>query len=737
MPCFTAMALDYALHALDLLDVHLSHCVETSESALLSSPTSEVQQPKSSARLHYLAARLFMSMNDPLGASVHLKIASSQANSWPSLQLSIQRALLACADRHLSITRGDAPLSSDSVIPNATDVKDACIEIALQPEKCKMLSPNEANIVQEKAWANEQASVTNRTSTREVRWTQYDTSNSESPFEFGVSFFESTHATSGDSVSACVSIKSSLNFPVIVNSIQLITSSGLYEVQNLDCCTAEKSLHRFLREPISANKDASVQGVSLKPNDLKFFLTELSLPSNLSDVLVGDTSSDISKFTPKNCRLSNMGFSHAGNYLILPIAPRSLLIISLYFLFFTAGNICESRIEICDQQNATIDGKPIPISSISKASSSLLGGIPLVCSGVVLSLKHVESDLPIKLQIERPGLFTPLFRSGALKFLMEESNYTSHSWSRPVHHPLCLGPRILRVLGPRPQLHVTNLTCPLTDNKLVKGTVNRIIFRLDAGKDVDCLDLRVKLKSTSSKKQPPSNELAHDSSGAGGSSDGERHQWTIFVCKAVDPNVQNVTEDGVALPVGWELRKDIGSDDYHDATTSISHHLGAGQSFHFSLDVFHPLDPPFSSSYTFVTSYEATFLYRQVRVGKRANPPNDVGDQVMVIESGSFEWISPFAVEFSQMNGIMKPFPCGIHHASNMVTQTDQVPTSAMGAESVAADGERIQMRFSLAVKALGSQIAANILRVSNEVRPRCLFLFVSNTNYSIFCHDY
>ena len=109
----------------------------------------------------------------------------------------------------------------------------------------------------------------------------------------------------------------------------------------------------------------------------------------------------------------------------------------------------------------------------------------------------------------------------------------------------------------------------------------------------------------------------------------------------------------------------------------------------------------------------------------------------MVIESGLFEWISPFAVEFSQINGIMKPFPCGIHHASNMVSQTDQVPMSAVGAESVSADGERIQMRFSLGVKALGSQIAANILRVSNEVRPRCLFLFVSNTNYSIFCHDY
>ena len=142
----------------------------------------------------------------------------------------------------------------------------------------------------------------------------------------------------------------------------------------------------------------------------------------------------------------------------------------------------------------------MPISSLSKASSSLLGGIPWVCTGVVLTFKHNESDAPIKLQIQCPGLFSPLLRSGALKYIMEECNYASHSWSRPVHHPLILGPRILRVLGPRPQMRVTNLTGPLTDCKLVMGTVNRILFRLDAGKDEDCWDLRVKVKSTSSKK---------------------------------------------------------------------------------------------------------------------------------------------------------------------------------------------------------------------------------------------
>jgi hypothetical protein len=82
--------------------------------------------------------------------------------------------------------------------------------------------------------------------------------------------------------------------------------------------------------------DISVQGVSISPNDPQFFATELSLPSNLTDVLVGDTSSDTSRFTPKNCRLCNMGFTHAGNASILPYCSycASARTISLHFISF-------------------------------------------------------------------------------------------------------------------------------------------------------------------------------------------------------------------------------------------------------------------------------------------------------------------------------------------------------------------------------------------------------------------
>ena len=140
-----------------------------------------------------------------------------------------------------------------------------------------------------------------------------DTGKENPPFEFAVSFLEATHATSSDTVKACVSIKSCLDFQVNVESIQLLTTSGMYDVSNLEQCAADRSqLQSWIRgeDVSSSNKQVSKLGVELNSNDLAFFLTELSLPSNLSDIALGGI--DTSKFIPKSGRLCNTGYSHAG-----------------------------------------------------------------------------------------------------------------------------------------------------------------------------------------------------------------------------------------------------------------------------------------------------------------------------------------------------------------------------------------------------------------------------------------
>lgn len=380
-----------------------------------------------------------------------------------------------------------------------------------------------------------------------------------------------------------------------------------------------------------------------------------------------------------------------------------------------AGNICESRAEMNggSQPKISINGKPIALSAISESSSSFLGGIPFVCHGLVLSLKPTDGESsPLKLQIERPRLVSPLLRSGTQRLVMEECNYTAHSWSRPIYHPYCLGPRVLRVLGPRPQMHVTNLTDLETGRKAVSGTVNRIIFKIKAGKDEDCWDVRARIRSESVKKSDTAVDATPDVTPV------EPHRMPCFVQKAADPKVRNVTETGVALPEGWETRKDVTTDNSPDLTTTICPHLEAGKSLLFPLDIFRPLDEWQSrdSDASISTSYEIIIMYRQIRGGKETKEPNGLGDQVLVVQSGSIDWVSPLSAEFSLSNGLTKPYSRGIQHASNAISSALAQSSSVTRNELIAADGERVHMRCSLQATSVGMKSCATILRVTNEV---------------------
>ncbi|KAL3810529.1 hypothetical protein ACHAXA_006537, partial [Cyclostephanos tholiformis] len=688
-----AIALGYVLHALDLLDEHLFLCPhDASAGSNLSFSASEnpTRQPISSARLHYVAGRLLMSLDDPTGASVHLKIASAQTKLWPSLHLSIRRALSTSTERYAKeSTLQNTSASSvipDTVLPNTTDLQCSCIELLLLPDSGKLLSPTERIETQMRVWPTVSLSTT---LISEVIWTHNDTCKIKPPLEFAVSFLNSTHAASSDVVTACVSIKSRLSFQVVIKSMKLLTTSGTHDVDR--SLVLSWMPIQSMENASFSNNHESDQGILINPNEMALFITELSLPSNLSHISVDGTSTDAFKFIPKNGRLCNMGFSRA------------------------AGNICESRFENLVQQNMRINGEPIDFASISEASPLFHGGVPFVCYGVVLTLERAGSNASLKIRIESPYLISPLRRSGTQRSLMEETNYTSFSWFRPAHHPWCLGPRVLRLLGPRPRMTVTNITGPLTDFRAVKGTVNRILLHLKAGIDVSCWDVRVSIKCTTLKKV----ELATNSALKVGSINVEPQLNPTFVHRASDPAVKIVTENGVALPSGWEPRKDVGSDESHSPTTSVSPHIGARKSFLFPLDIFYPLDQslPFKcDAYTSSTSYEVTFTYRQVRSGKRTNKTNDPGDHVVVMLSGIIDWISPLTGEFFPCQGPMKLFPCGIQNSSNMRLEASPEPTSAVGKELIAADGDSIRMRCSLEPSNIGCNVAAAILRVTNKV---------------------
>ncbi len=339
------------MHALDLLDGHLSLCHDVSTESDLSSSASEnlTRQPMSSARLHYVAARLLMSLEDPTGASVHLKIASAQTKSWPSLNLSIQRALSTCTERYVKENTGPNPLSNlivaNIVLPDTTDLQNSCIELLLWPDSCKLLSPEERKEMQMRVWPSVSF---NKTSMREVVWTHNDTCKTKPPFEFAVSFLNSTHAASSDAVTACVSIKSCLSFRVVIESMRLLTTSGTHEVLNLEHREADRSLvqswirKQSIGKASFTTKHESDKGILVNPNETALFLTELVLSSNLSQISVDGTSTDSLKFIPKNGRLCNMGFSRAGNtwaIMTSGIASLQSHICALMLLFFTFNHV--------------------------------------------------------------------------------------------------------------------------------------------------------------------------------------------------------------------------------------------------------------------------------------------------------------------------------------------------------------------------------------------------------------
>ena len=115
-------------------------------------------------------------------------------------------------------------------------------------------------------------------------------------------------------VTPWILIKSHLGVQVLIDSMQLLTTSGINEVPNLEHHKAERSLSGNIS---FRTKYGSDQGIKLNPNELEFLFTELIIPSNLT--LPDGSAVDTLKFTPKTGRWCNAGLSCA------------------------AGNICESK----------------------------------------------------------------------------------------------------------------------------------------------------------------------------------------------------------------------------------------------------------------------------------------------------------------------------------------------------------------------------------------------------------
>ena len=122
-------------------------------------------------------------------------------------------------------------------------------------------------------------------------------------------------------------------------------------------------------------------------------------------------------------------------------------------------------------------------------SKAFLGGKPLVCDGMSLQFAPVyEGNSPsfvsLTIKKKKPESVAPPKRTP-----FEVNSYIEEAWARPEYVPLTRGPKCLRVLGPMPHMIVTNLTDAMVNGKALEGTVNRILFQLEAGAAESCFDI--------------------------------------------------------------------------------------------------------------------------------------------------------------------------------------------------------------------------------------------------------
>lgn len=686
----TELALECALHALAILKENDSICrsINDNDTPEYSSTNVKSSTPNAAVRLHYLAGKLFLSQNEPTNALAHLQIAAEKTKDWPSLHLSIQRALLHCQKR-CSSAQGE---------------RDSFIKLLLDPSSCNMLTTD----------AQKSTTVTSDT---EVIWRDDESQITKPPLDFAVTFLDSTHATCGDTVLACVSIRSCLSIPVYLQSIQLDTTAGCFEISNLHRHVSKDTMKSWVNNEVTQSPETSdvvnvCSGIQLNANGLVYFFTQMKLPPTLVETALGRTAADLSKFHPKNGKLCNMGFTVAGE-LSVANALSSRIQLSNHNLlpFSSAGNLCQSR-WLDNTNKISLDGKPVAVLDLAKKDISYFGGVPLVCHGLTLKMKPSSNSSAslVNVRIDRTHHLSPLGRRDVLQYLMEECNYMSHSWSRPAFHPWYLGPRCLRVLGSRPHMEVTNLTDSATGGVCIEGTVNRTVFKLVAGSRYDCKDITMRLRCSSRREKADGVAVETESE------DVESDNRSVFVQRSLDTSAKMSTADGICLPMGWEPRQDLISDESHDVSSTVAPALEAGKCLMLPLDVFRPLDVlPYNLSETshVSTLYELILTFREVRTDVAKDADSTTGNQVMVIQRGNIKWMKPFCGDFVVIEGNQKAFPCGVQHESN---SSNASTTSRNKTEIISADGESIRMRFILKTNGLGGNVAAGVNHVMNEV---------------------
>lgn len=342
----------------------------------------------------------------------------------------------------------------------------------------------------------------------------------------------------------------------------------------------------------------------------------------------------------------------------------------------------------------------------------------------------------------------------------EEDNHISSAWMRPKALPMSRGPRCLRVLSPLSEMIVTNLTEPFTGGKVLEGTVNRIIFKLKAGPQENCTDVKFRvtcsslLISAEGKTKKISSEESDDQENNPIADMKNPCVRTPVLVTKDESSVSQMTEYGYAIPSGWSL---VGNgqgmilDNYNPAISTLK----SGESTYAYFDVYRP--PPNLTRMDGVvqdginqedleydrdmcqTDIDISVCYRQTRTSQNskkappkrrarsrkkkdeesdAAPPPDEKDELVYFDhSVAVLWSAPILAVFSP--GMKQTQPSGNRHPSNNVPDPNSPAhslTAATKNEMVLIDGERVLTKCAFEAVTSADGLLADIEQIKFEV---------------------
>ena len=404
-----------------------------------------------------------------------------------------------------------------------------------------------------------------------------------------------------------------------------------------------------------------------------------------------------------------------------------------------------------------------------------LGGKPLLCDGLSIVFYPVQAEKSsggaeqvtlIELTIAKKKNRTV---ANIKRTPFEEENYIASAWSRPLIVPLTKGPRSLRVLGPLPQLVITDLTEPLTKGKALEGTVNRVLLKLQAAPDEICSSMKMTVScfsvlitpSGSVKRLIAAEEITTE---AENSIDMKNPSFRTPVLVAASTAVarkSTSTEYGYNLPDNWHV---TGSGQ-KDVTKDLDP-LKGGEASYVNIDFFRPaahmqrdgfsiegavVEEDLGDACTCKTDFYITLSYVQMRPsaikphtktrrrsarkrpvmsslshddsgGIMEDPMMSTTDQgasgltsetpkeVSLEFTGSLVWAAPLIATFSP--GAKSVYPAGNRHPSNGAEGYEFDDD-----ERVVVDGESVSARCSLHLDPSMDGLRTELAAIRFEVR--------------------